>query len=164
MQNSLSWFFLSIILSISLSIKLSTTDAHIVYNLFMATNATIVRKLYGSSTASTNDLAHIDILADSYLVAVQNSGSAVAGTAGDRVISELSTASVAQATSSDTVGPFFYASYSYAVTTSGANAAINPSVSGLRMFFPRGTRIYLHTTQSGTNAFINEFILHFLLA
>lgn len=130
----------------------------------MATNATVVRKLYASTTASTNDAAHIDILADSYLVAIDFSGSAVAATTGDRVIVELSTGSVAQATTNDTVGPFFYGSYSFAMTTSGVNVATNKAVSGIRLFFARGSRLYLHSTQAGTNAFISEVVLHFLYA
>jgi len=116
-------------------------------------NPTVIRRLYGSSTASTNDLAHLDIVSDSILTGIDISISAITATGGDRVQLEISTASICQATTNDCQGVLANADYSYVAGAAGATVNCQNKFCGpTGVFIPRGTRIYMSTLQAGTSA------------
>lgn len=114
-------------------------------------NPTVIRRLYGSSIASTNDLAHIDIVSDSMLTGVDISMSCVAAVGGDRVRLEVSTASICQGTTNDCQGVIANCDFACVVGAAGPqNTFANKQVGPFAVFIPRGTRLYLSTLQAGT--------------
>jgi hypothetical protein len=110
-----------------------------------------VRRAYGSSTATTNDLAHFDVPSDAVLIGIDFSMSVLTSTAGDRVRLEAATSSVCQATTNDCNGVLGNADYN-PLATSSQNAATNKWLGPLNIFIPKGSRIYIHTIQAGTSA------------
>jgi hypothetical protein len=127
----------------------------------LMTNQTITRKLYGSSTATTNDLAHIDLPFACRLIGVQMGVIPAAVSNSDSVKLEVSTASVGQVTTNDAQNVLCMAFFAYTLATSGATQpGVNSFVGPLSMALPAGTRVYLHTVQSGTNATGCTAILH----
>jgi hypothetical protein len=121
--------------------------------------ATLVRRLYGASTASTNDLAHIDVVSDAVIVGIDWSISTVSFATGDRVAAEISTSSVCQGTSNDCGGVISNCDLACGVV--GAPAAmVNKFVGPTGIFVPRGTRIFLSTLQAGTSSTQIRINLH----
>lgn len=116
------------------------------------------RSLYAASAASTNDLAHIDVLVNSTLVAVDMSIDSAVPTAADRLALELSTASVAQSTTNDAQG--ILAITPFTCATAVGQFSANNFKSPMSIFIPAGTRIFLHTTQTGTTSTRCRATLH----
>lgn len=126
---------------------------------------TITRKLYGSSTATTNDLAHIDLPFGMFLVGLGIDIVPTGPSNTDALIAEVSVSSNGQQNVNDAQGVLGNASYAAALITSGiANIAVNTWNAAIAVFLPAGTRVYLHTYQVGTNATKVLVNLHFLPA
>lgn len=116
-------------------------------------NNTITRRIYGSSTATTNDLAHIDVGYRCRLVGYLLSLTSLAIINTDSVRMQLSVSSVGALTTNDPQGVLAELSNNYFVTTSGGgNMAVISTLSGLAIVLPAGTRVYIHTLQVGTSA------------
>lgn len=123
----------------------------------------ITRRIYGASSASTNSLAFIDIVADSVLVGVEFGIQNIGPVSTDQLDLELSSASVYQGQTNDALGIIGHATWGFILTTSGAaNTAVCITVTPLNYFIPRGTRLYIHTSQTGTTIARCRATLHLL--
>jgi hypothetical protein len=117
--------------------------------------STLTRKLYGSSAATTNDLAHIDIGYRCRLVGFLLAMGVVdaAAAAHDECIMQISVASVGSISVNDPQGVLAEMDLTTLLVTTGAsNRQGNLAVSGLSIILPAGTRVYMHTYQVGTVA------------
>lgn len=121
-----------------------------------------IKHLYGVSSASTTDLAHVDILAGaSVLFLIEWSIDNATSNAGDRIVGEISTASASVFATNDAQGIISTCSMTYAMTTSGSAVnAVNKVISPISYPIPSGTRLFLHTVQVGTTATRFSINLH----
>lgn len=123
-------------------------------------NGTFTRHIYGLSSSSTDDLAHIDIGANCLLVGVDWNIDTAGASDNDRVLAELSVASVAQYATNDAQGILAHASIQHQITTSGATDSTNKYCGPFAVPLPAGTRVYLHTTQTGSANTLIGVTLH----
>lgn len=115
--------------------------------------STLTRKIYGSSTSTTNDLAHLDIGYRCRLVAMSLVLSEATPGTTDNCRAQLSVASTGSLAVNDPQGVLAEAAVGFILSTSGVgNPTANFSLTGLSIILPAGTRIYLHTLQVGTAA------------
>lgn len=113
---------------------------------------TLTRKIYGASAASTNDLAHIDIGYRCRVIGFQFNIVAPGAAASDACHAQVSVASVNSILTNDPQGVIAELGLTYIMVTSGASAQnASSSISGLNLVLPAGTRVYLHTIQTGTS-------------
>jgi len=120
------------------------------------TSSAITRALYGSSTATTNDLAHFDIPYACRIVGIDLTITALAVTTGDSIRIECSTMSAGQLTTNDAQGVIARAGQNTVGSAAFTNKFIGPTAIAL----PAGTRVYLHCVQTGTNATLTSCVLH----
>lgn len=125
-------------------------------------NQTITRRIFGTTTGSTNDLAHIDIPYDAWLTAIILGIAPSAFTTADRVYCEISTSSVGQSATNDALGILGHGELAGVVVTSGSIVGVTIVVAPIRLWIPRGTRIYMHTAQNGSSSTVCRADLHLM--
>jgi hypothetical protein len=121
---------------------------------------TIVRSIYASSAATTNDLAHIDIGYSCKVVGVAVLLDPTALAAYDAVLLEVSTASTGQQATNDAQGVIARSAYRVGTTTVGFPFSGSSWQGPMAIDIPAGTRIYIHTVQAGTSATRCSILLH----
>ena|SRR5438874_13012242 len=122
----------------------------------------VIRRLTGLSTATTNDLAHIDFPVNGYITAMFVSILPASYASGDTVDVEISTSSTSQTTTNDAIGIIAHADFGGTVVTSGAIAPTNAFIGPCKIPVRAGTRLYLHTAQVGTSSTRVRADIHFV--
>lgn len=119
-----------------------------------------IYKIYAAITASIDAAAYITIQRNCTLRSIQIVSYGSAGSSGDGLNVEVSTAAARQLTTNDTQGPLAGAATFCALTTSGVfDASINQHIP-CECDLKEGDRIYLHATEAGggtwqTNVYLN---------
>lgn len=120
---------------------------------------TKVYKLYANTATSSNAAASIIVQRDGYIHAIAGNMAADNTADGSSFLAELSTQSVSQATTNDTLGVLFaLREYHNSGAAGTFLSGKSSSVSGLAIPVKAGDRLYLNTSQTAVNLYTEFFV------